>query len=98
LVEAGFAERRYRGPAAFRSYASAWSEVVGPDLRLEPVEVIDLGDRIVLLAELPVRAQASGVPLTGEYAAVIALQDGTGIREQQYLNHSEALAAVGLPE
>jgi hypothetical protein len=98
LVEAGFAEPCYRGPAGFRKYASAWSEVVGPDLRLEPVEVIDLGDRIVLLAELPVRAQASGVPLIGEYAAVIALRDGTGVREQQYLNHSEALEAVALRE
>ena len=95
LVDGGFAEQCYHGPAGFRTYALAWSEVVGPDLRLEPVELIDLWQRIVLLAELPVRAQGSGVPLTGEYAAVIALHEGTGIREHQYLDHSEALEAVG---
>lgn len=98
LVDGGFAEPCYHGSAGFRSYTSAWSEVVGPDLRLEPLEVIDLGQRIVLLAEMPVRAQGSGVALTGEYAAVIALHKGTGIREQQYLNHPEALDAVGLRE
>jgi Domain of unknown function (DUF4440) len=98
LVEGGFADPCYSGWEGFHRYASAWSDVVGSDLRLEPVEFIDLGDQIVLLAELPVRAQGSGIPLTGEYAAVIALQEGTGIREQQYLNYSEALEAVGLRE
>ena len=63
----GFFEPCYRGPAGFRKYVSTWSEVWGADLRVEPVELIDLGDRVVLLADAPARAQASGVPFTGKH-------------------------------
>jgi ketosteroid isomerase-like protein len=98
FVEAGFFEPRYRGPAGFRKFVSEWSEVFGADLRVEPLELIDLGDHIVLLAELPVRAQASGVPFTGKIATVSVLEGGRAIRVQGYLDHAEALEAVGLPE
>ena len=96
FVEAGFFEPCYRGAAGFSEYVSAWSEVVG--VRIEPVELIDLGDRVVLLAELPMRAQASGVPLTGKIATVSVLNDGKATRVQAFLDHAEALAAVGLSE
>jgi ketosteroid isomerase-like protein len=98
VVEAGLVETRYRGPAGYREYASNWSEVWGPGLRLEPVELIDLGDRVVLLAELPVRARTSGVPLTTKWASVSTLENGRVIREQHYWDHTEALEAVGLRE
>jgi hypothetical protein len=51
FVQVGF-EPGYRGRVGLREYVSAWSEVF-PDLRVEPVEVIDLGDCLVMLAELP---------------------------------------------
>ena len=96
FVEAGFFEPCYRGADGFREYVAAWSEVVG--VRVEPVELIDLGDRIVLLAELPLQAQASGVPITGKIATVSVLTDGKASRVHTYLDHSEALEAVGLSE
>jgi hypothetical protein len=65
---------------------------------VEPVELIDLGDRIVLLADLPTRAQASGVPFTGKIATVTVLKGGKAIRVQAYFDHAEALEAVGLTE
>ena len=97
FVEAGFFEPYYRGAAGFREYVSAWSEVFGSDLRVEPVELIDMSDRVVLLAELPARAQASGVPFTGKIATVSVLEHGKAIRVQTYLDHAEALEAAGLP-
>ena len=97
FVEAGFFEPCYRGAAGFREYVSAWSEVFGSDLRIEPVELIDMSDRVVLLAELPARAQASGVPFTGKIATVSVLEHGKAIRVQTYLDHAEALEAAGLP-
>jgi ketosteroid isomerase-like protein len=96
FVEAGFFEACYRGPAGFREYVSAWSDVVG-DIRVETVEVIDLGTRIVSLGDLRGRAKASGVPLTREYATVSTLKGGRAIGEQQYLDHSEALRDAGVP-
>jgi ketosteroid isomerase-like protein len=98
FVEVGFFEQCYRGPAGFGDYVSSWSDVLGADLRVEPVELIDLGDRIVLLAELPMRAQASGVALAEKIATVSVLKDGQAIRVEAYLDHAEALAAVGLSE
>lgn len=58
--------------------------------------MIDLGDQFVMIADAQMRAQASGVPLSQEYAAVVTLQDGMVIRLQEYFDHSVALAAVGL--
>ena len=43
FVEMGF-EPCYRGPAGLGQYMSAWEDVFA-DLRVEPVELIDLGDR-----------------------------------------------------
>jgi hypothetical protein len=99
FVEAGFAESCYRGPAGSRKYISEWSDVWGGDLRIaEPAELIDLGDRIVALAMLPSRAQASGLPLSTKWACVLTLKDGEVIRQQDYLDHAQALEAAGLRE
>ena len=97
-VEVGFFEPSYRGPEGFREYVSTWSEVLGPELGVHPAELIDLGDRVVLLADLAGRGQASGVPFTGKVATVSTLKGGRATRVQMYLDHAEALAAVGLSE
>ena len=44
------------------------------------------------------RAQASGVPLTQKYAGISTVKDGKVIRHHDFLDHGEALAAVGLSE
>jgi ketosteroid isomerase-like protein len=97
-VEAGFAEPSYRGRAGYLKYVSELSEVWGADLRVEPAELIDLGDRLVTLGYAPGRGQASGVALTNEFAAVVTLKHGRVICEQDYMDHPDALAAVGLRE
>jgi ketosteroid isomerase-like protein len=95
-VEAGFFEPCYRGPAGYREYVAATAEVFGAEVHFKPVELIDLGERMVVLANVPMRAQASGIPLTEKFAYVWTLQDGRVIRLQEYYDHAEALAAVGL--
>ena len=96
FVEAALAESCYHGPAGYRTYIEATYEVWGADVRLEPTELIDLGDQFVLLADMPMRAQASGIPLTETYACVSTLKDGRVIRQHDFLDQSEALKAVGL--
>ena len=44
------------------------------------------------------RGQASGVPFDGTIATVSELKDGKAVRVRAYLDHGEALAAVGLTE
>lgn len=98
FVEGGLAEPSYHGPDGYKAYIAGTNEVWGADVRLEPTELIDMGDRFVLLADMPMRAQASGVPLAQTYAGVSTLEDGRVIRQHDYLDHAEALAAVGLRE
>src|SRR5687767_6758458 len=85
FVDAALAEPCYRGPDGYRAYISATYDVWGTDVRLEPTELIDMGDRFVLLANMPMRAQASGVPLAQTYAGVSTLKDGRVIRQDDFL-------------
>jgi ketosteroid isomerase-like protein len=97
-VEAGLVEPCYRGLESYRKYVATADEVWGGENYLKPVELIDLGERIVTLADGRMRAQASGVRLTNAYASVSTLQDGRVIHLQEYYDHVEALEAVGLSE
>jgi ketosteroid isomerase-like protein len=97
FVDAALVEPCYYGPAGYRTYIESTYEVWGADVRLEPTELIDLGDRFVLLADMPMRAQASGVPLAETYACVSTLKDGRVIRQQDFLDQAEALKAAGVP-
>jgi ketosteroid isomerase-like protein len=98
LVDAGLIEPCYHGHSGYRAYVSAAAEVWGTETRFEPTELIDLGDRVVVLADAPLRAQASGVPLTLKFAYVTTLKDGRVIRQQEFHDHAEALEAAGLAE
>jgi hypothetical protein len=97
MVEAGLADQYARGPVAYRKLVSAWSEA--GQLYLERAEFIDLGDRLVLLADMSLRwSRLADTPLSREWADVITLVNGRIIREQYYWDHAEALEAVGAPE
>ena len=95
-VESGFFETSYRGTGGYRTYVSELSDVWGADMRIDSLELIDMGDRLVMLYDVPVRAQASGIPLTGKLASVATLANGRVIHQQDYFDHDEALEAVGL--
>ena len=96
VVEAGLVEPCYRGREGHRQYVAATAEVWGAEVHLKPVELIDLGDRLVVLADAPMRAQGSGVSLTEAFAVVSTIKDGKIVRYQEYFDHAEALEAVGL--
>jgi ketosteroid isomerase-like protein len=96
FVEAGLSEPCYHGPEGYRSYIRATYEVWGTEVLLYPTELIDMGDQLVLLADMPMRAQASGIPLSESYGTVATLQDGSVIRQRDFLDQAEALAAAGL--
>jgi ketosteroid isomerase-like protein len=96
FVDAGLAEPCYHGPAGYRRYIEATYDVWGTEVRLYPTELIDLGDRLVLLADMPMRAQGSGVPLAETYGTVATLRNGRVITQRDFLNQAEALEAAGL--
>lgn len=98
FVEAALTAPCYHGPAGYRSYIASTYDVWGTEVRLEPTELVDLGNRFVLLADMPMRAQASGIPLAQTYAGVSTLKDGRVILQRDFLDPAEALESVGLSE
>jgi ketosteroid isomerase-like protein len=98
FVEAGLWEPCYRGREGYAKLMASWSDT-GTDARIEPVELIDLGTRLVLLSEMAALTSRLGdVPLTRTYAHVYTLEDGRVRTLREYTDHAEALAAVGLSE
>jgi ketosteroid isomerase-like protein len=95
-AEAGLVEPCYRGREGYRKYVASVDEVWGGENYLTPVELIDLGSQIVILAVGRMRAQASGVQLTEEYAGVSTVNDGALLGVQEYYDHAKALEVVGV--
>jgi ketosteroid isomerase-like protein len=101
-VEAGMLEPSYRGLEGHKRYVESTAEVFGAEVYVKPIELIDLDERIVLLANVPMRAQVSGIELTEAFALVSTMKDGLVISIQEYYDHDEALRealeATGLSE
>ena len=98
FVEAGLLEPSYRGLEGHKRYVASTAEVFGAEVYVMPVELIDTGDRLAVLANVPMRAQASGIELTEAFALVFTFEDGMVIRVQEYYDYGEAVAAAGLAE
>lgn len=97
LAGAGIAEPSYRGHAGYMRFMSDWLSAWGT-FRFEPQELIDLGDRVVVLAKLAARGGGSGAAVDQSFAGVYDSKDGRIIRQQDYFDPAEALEAVGLRE
>jgi ketosteroid isomerase-like protein len=96
-VEAGLLEPSYAGAEGHRAYITSTAEVFGSEVYVMPTELIDAGQHLVVLANVPMRAQASGIELTEAFAMVSTMQDGMILRIQEYYDQDEALRAAGLP-
>jgi hypothetical protein len=87
-------------PASFRGHEGRIEvmntvfEVWGSEL--EPVYVLDLGDRLLNLGLWHIRGRASGVPLDQELAQLVTLRAGLVIRDQNFNSWEEGLQAAGL--
>ena len=63
-----------------------------------PVELIDVGEKVVAVAQMEGTGPVSQIPLDDRFAFVFTLMDGRIVREQAFRNRAEALEAVGLSE
>lgn len=88
-------EPTYRGrDAAFEAYGkwrASWEEY-----RREPREVIDLGDRLLLLLRESGRGRESGVPIDAPFAMLVTFRRGRIIRHLEFSDWDQALAAAGI--
>jgi ketosteroid isomerase-like protein len=81
-------------------YREAWRLLFEAfeDLRLDPQEVLDLGDRLLLTTELSGHGAGSGVFVRQRVFLLYTLRQGLIVREDDFLDRSEALEAAGLSE
>jgi ketosteroid isomerase-like protein len=66
------------------------------DIRFEPQEYLDAGDRVVVVARLIGRGRSSGVAVEREWAYVWTVRDGRALRMDGYADRAEALRVAGL--
>jgi ketosteroid isomerase-like protein len=68
------------------------------DLRAEPTEFRDLGERVLTIGHLHGRGRESGIETESPIAWLADFEDGKVVRIREYLDLGEALEAAGLPE
>jgi ketosteroid isomerase-like protein len=68
------------------------------DLRLEPEELIDLGDRLLVAGRVTGHGRLSGIALDAPIFQLTALRRGLAIRWKDFGDRGQALEAAGLRE
>ena len=63
-----------------------------------PQEIVDLGDRVVVVHRFVGRGQGSRIPVEVTETSVWTLREGKAIRQEAFATKAEALEAVGLAE
>ncbi len=85
------------GIDAVRRYIASFGKF-WEDIRFEPREFIDAGDRVVVVARLLGHGKASGVRVERTWAYVWTVRGKKALRMDGYESRREALKAVGLKE
>jgi hypothetical protein len=87
----------YRGIDAVRQFWREW--LAAWETLLFEYELVDAGDRVVMLLDQRMRGRSSGIEVSlGRYAQVATFRDGLMVRLKLYPSQSEALEAAGLQE
>jgi uncharacterized protein len=79
--------------AYFETVLEPWE-----DLRREPEEIIDAGDRVLALWRMSARGRGSGIEIDMKGADVLTFRDGLLALWEAYIDRDAARAAVGLAE
>ena len=85
----------YRGLDEFRRYWDEWHAIW--TVRIDVLEITDLGETVFVLGCTRARGDASGLTLTQPIAYVYEFEDGMARRVRSYIDPDRARAAVGLP-
>ena len=83
-----------------RATSASWKAGLeaADDYRMEPAEVIDLGDRLLVIGRRRGRGTSSGVPFDEPLLSLFTLQRGLVVRLKDFAARDKALQAAGLRE
>jgi hypothetical protein len=94
LIGLGF-EPPYRGLEERVRFQQRWIAEWG-EFRFFPDEVVDLGDRFLVLGRLAGSGLSSGAGFDSEWALLVTLSRGRVIREEFFFERAGGLRAAGL--
>src|SRR5215208_3080906 len=66
------------------------------EIRMEPVEIVDRGEQIVVVVSLRGRGRGSEVPVEMTFAQLWSLRDGKAVSLRDFATKAEALEGTGL--
>jgi ketosteroid isomerase-like protein len=81
-------------------YLRMWKGLteVWEDVKLDPEEIIDLGDRLLAAGRLTAHARHTGIALETPMFQLVTLRRGLVVRGKDFLDREQALEAAGLRE
>src|SRR2546428_2252559 len=90
-------EDNYHG---YDGYREAWRVILEAfeDVRLDALEVLDLGDRLLATIEWNGHGTGSGVSISQQGFMLLTLRRGLVVRQDDFVDRAKALEAVGLSE
>lgn len=87
----------YYGHDGFHTF---WGQVLEAfdDVRLDPKELLDLGDRVLVTAQMSGHGTGSGVSINQQLFQLMILRRGLIVRQVDFEDRAQALKAVELEE
>ena|SRR5436309_12225414 len=89
-------EQRVYGRTAALDFFRSARESLGPDSSIE--EITDLGDRLLIRVRWATRGHSSGIEKDLVWSEVVTYREGFTAFIEYFLDHDDALKAVGLAE
>jgi ketosteroid isomerase-like protein len=85
----------YLGHDGFRDFWRRWLDSWA-EFRLEPEEVVDLGDAILVTVAIQGHGRASGIETETRFYEVFRFRDGMIVRHEDFIDEAMARGSVGL--
>ena len=68
------------------------------DVRLDPKEILDLGDHVLVTTQMSGHGTGSGVSINQQLFQLMTLRRGVIVRQVDFLDRAQALEAAGRSE
>lgn len=90
-------ETVFYGRDGYRQLWRYWLDAF-EDIRWDPEEMLDFGDRFLVTAQQRGRGSGSGVAVSEPVFQLFTVRRGLVVRQEDFLDRSKALEAAGLPK
>jgi ketosteroid isomerase-like protein len=85
----------HRGRGGYRRLFQLVTEV-WEDLRFEPDEVVDFGDKLLTAGRITGHARHTKIALDAPLFQLVTVRGGVVVRQRDYMDREKALQAAGL--